>query len=290
MLAILIMETIKKVSVHGGHTGEFCLHAEDTLKAVIEKYIREKFFWIGITEHCPPLNDKLRYPEEAKAGISAMSLKKKFRKYIAAVNDLKSRYACRIKIFTAFETEAYDGYIDYTRELIKTHRPDYIVGSVHHINNLCFDYSREIYYKTAASLGSLDIMYEKYFDKQYELIINLKPAVVGHFDLIRIFDQEYEKRIRKKSIWKRVVRNLMACRDNSLILDFNTRALKKGAKEPYVSSTVLEKAKKLGVKIVPGDDSHGVKDIGTHIKQGITILDKAGFDTDWPLPEIYSYT
>ena len=289
MLAFLPMKTIKLVSVHGGHSKEFCLHAEDLLEDIIKKYIEEGFAWVGITEHCPPLDSSLRFPDEIAADISSAQLKKQFEDYIVKIKKLKKQYSSEIKIFIAFETEAYQGYIDYTQELIQTYKPDYIVGSIHHVNNICFDFSKKMYEKTVKASGSIDSMYENYFDKQYELITHLKPAVVGHFDLVRIFDPEYKKRIKRKKIWGKIVRNLEACKKNNLILDFNTRALKKKAKEPYVSKLILQKAKELDVKVVPGDDSHGTMDIGTDIKTGIKILTKAGFNTDWPEPEIYTY-
>ncbi len=282
------MKTIRQVSVHGGHSKEYCLHAEDLLEDIIKKYIQEGFAWVGITEHCPPLNDDLRYPDEIKAGISKKYIEKRFKKYICQVNEFKKKYSSEIKIFLGFETESYDGYIDYTKELIKTHKPDYIVGSVHHINNICFDFSRQLYGKAIKSSGDINQMYEDYFDKQYELITSLQPAVIGHFDLIRIFDTEYIKRIEKRDIRKKIVRNLKACKKNNLILDFNTRALKKKAKEPYISRSILRKAKELGVRVAPGDDSHGIMDIGTDIKTGVKILTRAGFNTDWPVPDIYT--
>ncbi|MCK5312656.1 MAG: histidinol-phosphatase, partial [Desulfobacteraceae bacterium] len=226
------MKTIKKVSVHGGHSKEFCLHAEDLLEDIIKKYIEENFTWVGITEHCPPIDSDLRFPDEKKANISADQLRKQFKDYILKINILKEKYSSKIKILIGFESEAYDGYIDYTKGLIKTYKPDYIVGSVHHIDNICFDFSKTMYGNAVKASGSINSMYEKYFDKQYELITHLKPSVIGHFDLIRIFDPDYKKHIKSKKTWGKIVRNLKACKENDLILDFNTRALKKNASEP----------------------------------------------------------
>ena len=42
-----------------------------------------------------------------------------------------------------------------------------------------------------------------------------------------------------------------------LIVDFNVRALAKGQPEPYVAAPLLRLAKSLGVRVAPGDDSHG---------------------------------
>ncbi len=277
------------VSVHGGHSGRYCRHARDTLEEMIQTYIQEGFKWVGITEHMPPPLDCFRYPDEVEAGITAADLNKSFRAYMDELNRLKKEYSSRILIFTGFEAEAYTGYKEYVKMLIRTFQPDYIVGSVHHVDDLCFDFSETMYWKAAFALGGLDLMYEKYFDIQYRMISELNPAVVGHFDLVRLFDPDYRSRIKKPGIWEKIERNLEACKTYDLILDFNTRALAKDAAEPYITEDILDRAIRMGIKIVPGDDSHGVSDIGEYTGKGIELLEKKGVSTSWPTPELYIY-
>ncbi len=35
-----------RVSAHGGHSGEFCLHAKDTLVQIVETYADQGFAWL----------------------------------------------------------------------------------------------------------------------------------------------------------------------------------------------------------------------------------------------------
>ena len=65
------MGSVQRVSVHGGHSGEFCCHAMDSLEEIVTAYIERGFDWVGITEHIPPVDDRFRYPEEIKAGLNA---------------------------------------------------------------------------------------------------------------------------------------------------------------------------------------------------------------------------
>jgi len=81
----------------------------------------------------------------------------------------------------------------------------------------------------------------------------------------------------------------MFIEQNNLILDYNLRALMKGAKEPYVSRFILEKARDLGIAVVPGDDSHGVDSVGNHIDEACAELALAGFNTDWQRPKLYRF-
>lgn len=273
-----------RVSIHGGHSGEFCGHAEDSLEDIIQAYIAHGYAWVGITEHMPPDRDALSYPDELAAGLNAVDQQARFADYMAACRRLRDKYASEIRILVAFETEAYSGYATWVPKVKEECKPDYIVGSVHQINDELFDGSPEWYWTAADTVGGVDDLYCAYFDRQYEMITKLRPEVIGHFDLVRIFDPDYRARLIKPFVWERVVRNLVAIRDLGSILDFNLAALKKGQPEPYVSRPVLEQALKLEIAVVPGDDSHGVGNVDRHWDEGIRFLRKAGCDLNWKCP------
>ena len=277
--------TPARVSIHGAHSGEFCSHATDTLEEIIQAYIRKGFQWVGITEHMPPISDRFRYPDEIDAGLTARDLYQRFTRYMAHARELQKAYASQITLYIGFETETYTGAYACIENLIKTFAPDYIVGSVHHVNDTGIDWTAEAYNQVARQLGGRDALYEAYFDTQYEMISRLKPQVVGHFDLVRIYDDAYSQRILKEPIWSRIQRNLDLIKRLGLIMDLNVRALYKGAGEPYISRPILKQAQVLGVPVVPGDDSHGVATVGIHVDDGIQLLQEIGFDTDWRPPD-----
>jgi len=272
------------ISYHGGHSGQYCNHAKDLLEDIILRYIKLGFTKVGITEHIPPVSDIFLYPDEKALKLTADDLYKKFANYFTELFFLKKKYASKIKIFAGMETETYSGYADHIKRLIVTFQPDYIVGSVHHIDDICFDYSKKEYDKAALHCGSYDAMYEKYFDQQYEMIKTLKPFVVGHFDLVRIHDKDYKQRLLQPEIIKKIKRNLELIKSLNLVMDFNLRPLARGEKEPYVTASILKRVKKMDIPVVPGDDSHGVAQAGNHVDTAIKILKEYGFQTLWPAP------
>ena len=278
------MSRVSSISVHGGHSGQFCSHAKDKLEEIIKKYIENEFPWVGITEHVPPFDKKYVYPHERKVGLTAALMQKKFDQYIYTCRELKEKYQDKIEILVAFETEAYEGALDYAEFLIEEYSPDYFVGSVHHVNNLDFDTSSATYKIALKESGSYEQLYLDYFDRQYEMLQRLKPPVVGHFDLIRIYDSDYRLRLQNPKIWSRIIRNLELIKELDLILDFNLRALLKGAQEPYISEPILDEVLQRGIKVAPGDDSHGVSTVGLNLDHGISLLMAKGFSTDWPKP------
>ncbi len=282
------MRKPKFVSVHGGHSGQFCIHATDTLEEVVRAYIRWGFAWVGITEHVPGVRDDLLYPDQIEAGLTPEILYDRFAAYMVECRRLQKKYAAQIRIFAAMEIETCSGYEHFVPLLVRRFRPDYFVGSVHFVDDLGFDYSQEQYAAAAEAVGGLDSLYRRYFDQQYEMIKILNPAVVGHFDLIRLFDPDYRQRLLHPDIASRIRRNLELIGKRGLILDFNLRSLLKGAEEPYVSASILRQARELGIAVVPGDDSHGLASIGVNMEKGIAILMDLGFDTDWKMPVVDS--
>ncbi len=283
------MKTTSFVSVHGGHSGQFCHHAADSLEEIIQSYIAKQFPWVGITEHTPAISEALLYPDQKAAGLTPEFLLNRFAGYMKECKRLQQKYSSEIKIFAAIEIETYSGYKEFIPFLINRFQPDYIVGSVHFVADMGFDYSKEQYDKTVEAVGGIVPFYCQYFDLQYEMIEFLKPAVVGHFDLIRIFDPGYKERFFHPEIMKRIKRNLQLIRDLDLIMDFNLRALLKGADEPYISKAILEMALELGIAIAPGDDSHGLANIGVNMERGIALLEEAGCNTHWREPKLIQY-
>ena len=280
---------IQKVSVHGGHSGQFCHHAKDSLEDVIKAYIDQGFTWVGITEHMAPLSDAFRYPDEAEDQQSAAFLREQFFSYFDECQKLKNKYSDQIEIFSAFETETYEGAQAFVNHLVEELKPDYLVGSVHHVNSICIDYDEGHFRQAVTTTGSLEALYLDYFDAQFEMLQALEPAVVGDFDLIRKFDPDYLHTLQNKKIWQRVKRNLDFIARKNLILDFNLRGFDK-ASEQYPSMPVLKEALAMGIAVVPGDDSHGVASVGRNYDRGIEILRSLGASTDWPKPVLFNHT
>jgi histidinol-phosphatase (PHP family) len=280
------MNSIEKVSVHGGHSGQFCNHAADSLEEIVRAYIDQGFSWIGVTEHAPAISEELLYADQREDGLTPAILLGQFGSYMQECRRLQEKYASSITIYAAMEIETYSGYETFVPQLIEKFSPDYIVGSVHFVNDINFDYSSEMYEQAAFSVGGIDELYKSYFDVQYEMIKNLCPAVVGHFDLIRIFDPGYRRRLELPEISTRIRRNLALIKELGLVMDFNLRSLAKGADEPYITASILQQVKDLDIALVPGDDSHGLSSVGNYMEQGIKLLQDKGFNTKWQKPAL----
>ncbi|MGB7920253.1 MAG: histidinol-phosphatase [Desulfobacterales bacterium] len=278
------MGSVQRVSVHGGHSGEFCCHAADSLEEIVVAYLERGFDWVGITEHMPPVDDRFRYPEEIEAGLNARQLYGRFERYVDTCRRLQQKYAKTLQLYVGFETEACSGSISFIHDLVRLFTPDYIVGSVHHVDDIGFDYSAAFYARAVAATGGLETFYCRYFDAQHQFLAAVRPQVVGHFDLIRIFDPSYQETFALPSVQYRVRRNLELVRDLDMIMDVNVRAITKGAAEAYPTRSILRQAIELGIPVVPGDDSHGVDTVGLHIDRAVEVMRELGADLKWRRP------
>lgn len=267
---------MKRISLHGGHSGQFCDHARDTLAEIVAAYYAAGFECVGLTEHMPPLSDAWLYPDEVELGRTAEWMQERFGRYVAEARRLEREYAGRMRILVGLESEWYPGCGPWVAELRERFALDYVVGSVHHVGGDCFDFSQEAYARVALESGGLVPLYAAYFDAQYEMLQSLRPEVVGHFDLVRLHDPSYAHTLAVHEIQRRIVRNLKWVQESGAILDVNARALLKGHSEPYVCGSIFSLAAALDVGCVYGDDAHGARDVGFAYGRIEDMLVRAG--------------
>lgn len=279
-------EEVELVSAHGGHSGQFCSHADGALEDIVLAYIEKGFSWIGITEHIPPAEDRFLFPFDQRAGCTAESFQAKFYEYINVCRELQAKYRTHIKILIGFETDLWSGYQEHIRKLINQHQPDYFVGSVHAVDDVFFETSREVYWSLVEQLGGIEQLYLRYFDCQFEMIASLKPSVIGHFDVIRGKDPHFAVTMKRPAIVERIKRNLTLIKDLDLALDFNVSQYRKGASEPCPGCQVLSEAIKMGIRLLPGDDAHCVADVGSGMKEGLQLLKRMGGCLRWQVPNL----
>jgi histidinol-phosphatase (PHP family) len=131
------------------------------------------------------------------------------------------------------------------RELCAQFRFDFLIGSVHHVNTIPIDFDKELYQKALLSLGpdaTEDMLFEQYLDDQLIMLEEVKPAVVGHFDLIRLMSDDPKRMMSTygERVWAKVLRNLEAVKFYGGLLEMNSAAIRKGWDTPYPGRDICE--------------------------------------------------
>lgn len=192
-----------------------------------------------------------------KSDLTPENLRTIFLAYLDEAHRLREAYASYIELLVGLETDFVsaldlDGLDSLLRE--EGHRIDYVVGSLHHVNEMPIDFDEPTFDRAVASLApspspdsppssssssSLTPTLHAYFDNQLEMLQRVQPEVVGHFDLIRLYRPTTSFRDHD-GVWEKVERNVRYAVGYGALFEVNAAAFRKGWSEAYPASDVLQ--------------------------------------------------
>lgn len=262
-----------RCSLHGGHSGQFCDHATDTLREVIEAAIAQGIDTFGVSEHAPRTEDRFTYDEERALGWDAAHFESLFCAYIDELKALADEYADRITIVRGYECEVvpereHVAIMDRWRT-----RGGFVfrVGSVHYVRELQVDGPRPAFERALEVFGGIELLAVAYYDRVAQMVADLRPEVVGHLDLIRKHGA-FCGLIDTPAVVAAQDRALEAVRQFDGILDLNTAGWRKNLGTPYPGPALVRRAQAMGIPFCFGDDSHGVRDVGFGLDEARAYL------------------
>lgn len=217
---------------------------------------------------------------QIESGHTIALLPPRHEAYLKEAVRLREKYKDQITILIGFEGEwIRPDYAETIIELSKDPAVDYFIGSVHHVHGIPIDYDRTMYLNARSVSGTTDSqLFEDYFDSQYEMLKALKPQVVGHFDLIRLWSDDKDVDLKEMGgeVWRKVVRNLELVKEQGGLLEVNSAALRKGMREPYPGKAICQEFMKMGGLFTLSDDSHGIEQVGLNFKKTLDYLHELG--------------
>lgn len=287
---------------HHSHSGQFCSHAKDTLSQVLQRAKCLGFTHFHLSEHVPRANISELYPEELEASITPDTLRTTFNSYLNEARRLQKEYSSSsFHVLVGCETEniTTPATLDYLTqvlgsdastkpELIGKGLVDYIVGSLHHTNAIPIDFDRETFDKSVASFQSdsstrqahLELI-NQYLNDQMEVLQRLKPEVIGHFDLFRLFEPGFK--LEEPEIWAKIERNVRFAVEYGALFECNAAAFRKGWATSYPGKEILDLILSIEGRLCLSDDSHGVQAVGLNYLRLKQYLVDSGVETIWYL-------
>ena len=274
------------VSLHGGHSGQFCDHGKGTLREIVAAAVARGYHTFGIAEHAPRFHDRYLYPEEVAMGWDIEKVQGDFEAYARESAEMVKEYEIQkvghppqsalrsatggVPTFTllrGFEAEvAPPG--DYGRlmnGLRARHGFDYVVGSVHWVNDVITDHSKAKFDEAAARCGGQEALAVRYYEQVAEMVEAIRPEVVGHLDVVRKYASPRDA-VETPRARDAAREALAAIRKHGCIIDANTAGLRKGLGSPYPAPWLLRMAvHEFGIGVCFGDDSHSPEDVGAGI-------------------------
>ncbi|KAI5121603.1 hypothetical protein M0805_009474 [Coniferiporia weirii] len=278
---------------HHSHSGQFCKHASGTLEEVVLEAIRQNFVVYGLTEHVPRYRLEDRYPEEEDTSLH--ELEAQFDEFVEEAHRLKDRYSSRITLLVGAETEFITpADMRALAALLERHagKIEYLVGSVHHVNEIPIDFDRPTFERAKNSLNTdasasagtspMALLLNRYLDCQYKLLAELRPEVIGHLDLCRLYDPQLNFR-DFPGAWEKLERNIVYACGYGAIFELNAAAFRKGWETAYPGRDVVGLVLQFGGKFTISDDSHGPHAVGLNYSRLYNYLRDVGIKELWYL-------
>ncbi len=265
-------------SYHGGHSGDYCMHAKGSLRSVVESALEGGFSTYGLTEHCPRLRQQDLYPEEA-ATLTPHDLDSMFQAYIQQARALQVEFSDRLEVLVGFETEALpeDSWAAAMTAIQQAHDFDFFIGSVHSVGGTYVDYDVATTEQLAARCGGWDALCVAYFEQVAELVHTLRPPIVGHLDLVRRFrgqDVQFSS-----AVWPSIDRALEVIKECGALLELNAAPARRAFGPIYPAPEILSAARRMQIPVTLSDDSHGPDAVGGGLLECVQAAAAAGYES-----------
>lgn len=257
------------MKIDGHIHSPYCPHgSKDSFEQYIQKAISENFSEISFTEHAPLPNHFVDPTPEQDSGMNPEYL----NQYIADLQLLKEKYNKQITIRIGLEVDFIVGYEQQTKEFLNKVGPflDDAILSVHFLaynsTYCCIDFSAEVYLQFAKTLGSVQAMYDLYYEtvqRSIEADLGIyKPKRIGHPTLVHKFQLAHNEPIDDAEQIKCI---LLQMKEHGYTLDVNSAGLSKPfCQEPYPPVQWIDFAKSIHLPLVFGSDAHTAKDLHQH--------------------------
>ncbi len=254
-----------KFDLHTHH--ERCGHAIGTIEDYVKQAIQYGLQYIGISDHSPYFHseeDQL-YPTVAMA-------KSQLVPYIEEVLRLKEEYENQIHVLLGMESDFFPDHIDVYRNHYLLHPFDYIIGSVHYVQDISI-FKKERW-EGLTSQQQVQLK-EEYYDLIGQSAKSGVFQILGHIDAMKGFYPDFSS-IETDAIEK----TLKIIGQEDIAIEINTSGKTKDCGGWYPADDMLERALFYNVAVTFGSDAHTPERVGDEFELVQKRLKEIGF-TEW---------
>jgi histidinol-phosphatase (PHP family) len=241
-----------RVDLHN-HT-PLCNHAIGSPREFVLEAIKQGIDIYGFSDHAP-----MDFDKKYRMNFEDMT------KYEAEIRELKEEFSDKIDIRLGYEVD----FTPVVDERVLKADVDYLIGSVHFLDNWGFDNPEFI---KEWKNRNVDDIYKEYFYLIEQMAKSAKFQIVGHLDLIKVFGYKPKKDI--KSLAKDAI---SAIKRANMSVELNVAGWRKPVKELYPSRELLEVCYEKDIPITFGSDAHKLEDIGYKYKEALNLAKEIGY-------------
>lgn len=236
-----------------------CRHGEGEIYEYVEAAIKKGMTEIGFSEHIPipGLDDP-----------TGRMVFDDWDVYVRDIRDAQKKYP-EITIRIGLEADYLPPFMEYIEKFIGDYPFDFVIGSVHFVND--WDFSNPAHRHRLQEFG-LDYLHTRYYELLAEAAACGLYDIIGHFDLPKRVGP-----VPMSLVSDKINTALRSVKESSLALDVNTSGLRKGLKEIYPGKEILRRAAALHIPVVLGSDAHKPSDVAADFAETIEGLKKIGY-------------
>lgn len=234
-----------------------CNHASGECEEYILAALKCNTDIFGFADHAP-----MKFDEKYRMGLDEVE------SYRNDVLFLRDKYRDKIDIKLGLEVD-FINKKEYLIEACVFDGLDYAIGSVHFLNNWGFD--NEEFLSEYKHMDVNEIWIE-YLESICAMANSGLFDIVGHFDLLKIFNHKPNDRLVKH-----IINALDSIKDNDMTLEINTAGLRKMIGEIYPSRDILQMAFTKEIPITFSSDAHSPSQVGFGRSEAIKVAREVGY-------------
>lgn len=239
-----------------------CMHAEGSPEAYIDAAIAAGVTEYGIADHAPVGED---FFDDWRM------LDSQLPEYIDWVERAKSHAQDKLPVRVGMECDWLPGCESWITKLRDRHNWDYLIGSVHYINDQ-WDFDNPKWVGSKWAEADIDQVWDTYWKAYIDMADSGLFDILAHPDLIKKFGHKpagdlsryYEPAID-------------AIATSGAIIELNTAGWHKPCAEQYPHSEFLELARDGGIDLVLSSDAHAPTEVARDFARAKEVANHAGY-------------
>jgi histidinol-phosphatase (PHP family) len=239
---------------HTNHSFDSTANMVDVCKKAIENEIQE----ICFTEHFSvnPLAPTYGHIN--------------FDHYLSEIRSCQEQFHTHLTIKAGIELCEPHLLKDQYDETLKPLSLDFILGSVHNLNNQKL--------RLALSDHSLEA-YTHYFNELYQMVSTADIDIIAHFDLMKRYAYKEHGLYNFKEYQEIIELVLKKAIDRNIGIEINTSGLRTSLRQTMPSIETIRMYKDLGGEILTiGSDSHSADSVGANFSDALSLAKECGFN------------
>jgi histidinol-phosphatase (PHP family) len=246
------------------HTAR-CGHATGAMQRYVEHAIEAGLTELGFSDHLFMywLPADRRDPE-----LGMAEWEHDF--YIEDVERCRGRYAADITIRLSTEADFIPGHERELESILRRYDWDYVIGSVHFIDDWGFDDAR---YLSGFDAWDVDALYGRYFGLVGASAETGLFDTIGHADLVKKFG--HRATCDLSEAYARLASRLARA---GVCVEVNTAGLRKPVGEIYPHPDLLRACCTAGVPVTLGSDAHAPGEVAADLASATDLMRSVGYD------------